>query len=214
MAKARRGDSLKSPPPVFSGWALTDAAPPDVALPTPQGWLAPPWALREYLVAGEVRAWIGCDQRPRPQGNSKRIIYVAGFPKLKPSKSEERYRDRLVAWLALHAPPCVPFSVPVQLDLMVDLPPPAGWTAGMRAQALTGDPRLAPHRGIPGCGHIPDRGNLLKMAEDALQMAGWIVDDSLTLDGRLGKRWSLAPGYHLRIRPLVPSQGTAQPPSR
>lgn len=155
-------------------------------------------------------AWVPVD-RPRQKGNSKMIVRAGSRPFMKGSPREEaqekQLREALVQAVGAAGgwPPALswPLSGPVLLDVLCDLPlpeltPETGpvW----RARALRGDPACGPLR--EGC---PDTGNLLKMIEDAAK-AALVVDDRQLLGGWRGKRWSLSPGWWLRV--CVPAECT------
>lgn len=148
---------------------------------------APAW-----LWTRALELWIPADE-PRPKGNSKRAFMVRGMPMVVPPKASARH-ERLLARAIRAALPegWKPLGGAVRLDVRVDLPlPPLSLEhpTSWRARALAGDPIVGPIEEA-------DRGNLLKMIEDAAKGPGGLfADDALILGGPADKRWSTSPGW-------------------
>jgi Holliday junction resolvase RusA-like endonuclease len=136
---------------------------------------------------------------PVPKGNHKKLIenMRTRKPMLVEGKRGRRHEATL-AWLARAAAPERPYDGPVGLDVVVVLPRPAAGSQGFGQELPWGKwqfPGDAP-RSRPSVG---DRGNYLKMLEDALVTGGWLVDDVQIVDGRVAKRWGDEPGYQVRM---------------
>jgi hypothetical protein len=56
----------------------------------------------------------------------------------------------------------------------------------------------------------PDVGNLDKLLDDALEAAGWLLDDAQIVSGLTGKIYSEEPGYWIRLSayPAEPTSAT------
>lgn len=121
------------------------------------------------------------------------------------SKPEDEDAERgLVAALRPLAPPA-PWADPVCLDVTFHYAPPASFTSSQRQMAMAAliFPTSTAH-------HHHDRGNALKLIEDALKAAGFYADDSLVVDGRVSKLFGVA-GYTVSLK-LV--SGLPTPPSK
>lgn len=155
--------------------------------------------------------WIP-DDEPRAKGNSKHIVYPGGFKSGRPpilvgSKNEQHHEKALRATIRrivesndLLAMTCLPEGGHAfTLDIVVDLPLPvmsAEFGPAWRDLALNGDPTKAPGANEDG---TPDRGNLAKMIEDAAANVLGFKNDRQVVTGIVAKRWSLSPGWHLRL---------------
>lgn len=155
--------------------------------------------------------WIP-DDEPRAKGNSKHIVYPGGFKSGRPpilvgSKNEQAHERalrtalrRIVDSSDVLALTCVPEAGQAfTLDIVVDLPLPvmsAEFGPAWREAALNGDPTKAPGANEDG---TPDRGNLAKMIEDAAADVIGFENDRQVVTGLIAKRWSLSPGWHLRL---------------
>lgn len=160
-----------------------------------------PWA-DQPSGPGVWTLWVP-DDDPRAKGNHKTILRTRdGRPFLKGSDREERHEKALRAALVLAASGLgirVETGISWRLDVVVDLPLPvldATRGPGWRALALGGDPEFAPGAVEDA---TPDRGNLLKMVEDAAAGVLGFADDRQVQGGEVAKRWSTSPGWHLRI---------------
>ena len=201
MPKAAR--SAKPPRFPSAAWSLDDqgrflqVGPPS-GQPSPLGMVQPTGGPGR----GGALAFVATPDQPRPQGNSKQLVMAGGRPRLVASKGERRFRAQLVELLQAVTPAPAPFWTPVRLDVHVYLAPPASWPKALRTRAVGGDPELPPVRGArEGTRQVPDRCNLVKLLEDALQAAGWLGDDSYTVAGELSKGWGRVPGYALSLAP-------------
>lgn len=169
--------------------------PPLAADPTrpPMAFPAPAWSWQRVLAL-----WIP-DDHPRPKGNSKTIAtdprtgrrFVVG------SKPEQHAERELVAAIRARLPEgWEPLAAAVRLDVAVDLPiPPLSQEHPLswRVRALAGEPDAGPiEEGTA------DRGNLLKMIEDAARGLLY-ADDAQVLTGPAAKRWSTSPGWHVVV---------------
>jgi Holliday junction resolvase RusA-like endonuclease len=126
--------------------------------------------------------------RPRCKGNSRTVVRVGG--RLLPiGSASERYHEALVRRLAWEARPpgWRPYLGPVRLDVAFCFATP-------RAGAATAWPSRSP---------IGDRGNYLKLLEDALQGVVY-ADDRQVVEGDAAKRWALdgRAGYRVRVTAL------------
>lgn len=155
--------------------------------------------------------WIP-DDEPRAKGNHKNLVYPGGFKSGRPpilvgSKNEQHHEKALRAALRriveahdVLAMTCIPEGGRAfTLDIVVDLPLPvmsAEFGPAWRDLALNGDPTKAPGANEDG---TPDRGNLAKMIEDAAANVLGFKNDRQVVTGIVAKRWSLSPGWHLRL---------------
>lgn len=135
----------------------------------------------------QIEVVVAC--RPTTKGNHKQIVRGrGGRPMLIGSTAARAAEAELVALLRPSAP-AEPWDCPVAVDVEALLPAP---------RRLRGD-----SGGYP-VGR-PDRGNLLKCVEDALQKAGYFRDDAQIVDGRVAKRYvdiDELPGYRITVREL------------
>lgn len=123
--------------------------------------------------------------------NRLRIVKIGRFSKLAPDEDGKQAQETLAARVVEHRPP-VPFAGPVRLDVTFVMPIPKGWPAWKHAAALGG--RVYPTS-------RPDRGNLLKLLEDALKGL-FYADDSLVVGGDVAKRYGDVPGYRIVLEEL------------
>jgi len=121
----------------------------------------------------------------RARATRKGIIYT-------PAKTR-RYEahGRLAAQLAMDGRP--PITVPVQAEIVIDLPVPASWSAKRRDGALRGDIRPTTR---------PDADNYVKAALDAVN-AIVVADDSLVVDLAVTKKYAAVPALTIVISPLL-----------
>lgn len=137
---------------------------------------------------------------PAQKGNSKRIIRVPrrGLPPALriASSVKDKAAEMAVARLALAYRPGRPLEGPLRLDATFCMPVPPSWSRRQRAEALAG-------LRYPIGGNRLDRGNMLKLLEDALQLAGFYQHDGQIVDGAVRKVYSATPGYRVRLEPLV-----------
>lgn len=131
---------------------------------------------------------------PGVKGNSKRIVRC-GARLMLIGRAKDREREQsVVAWARRYAP-AAPLVGPLRLDVAFVLEPPRSWSASKRARALAGD--IAP-------AVQPDRGNYLKLVEDALEKAGFYPNDGQIVAGDVVKRYGDRAGYEIRLRAAVP----------
>ena len=117
-----------------------------------------------------------------------------GFQKIVLHQRTEAAERALVDALRPLAP-AVPLAGALRLDLVSVLPIPASWPAWKREAALAGVvPAIAARK-------HGDRGNLLKMVEDALEAAGFYADDAAVTSGDVAKCYGPVPGYQITITP-------------
>jgi Holliday junction resolvase RusA-like endonuclease len=133
---------------------------------------------------------------PKQKGNSK-LIFRTGYRGSGPTRVASNPRDkaaelRLVVLAAVYRP-LRPMQGPLRLSVTFVLPIPPSWPARKRAEALAGV--------LQPIGR-PDRGNMLKLVEDALQAAGFYADDSQIVGGEVAKRYGDPPGYRIQITPV------------
>lgn len=138
--------------------------------------------------------------QPKPKGNAQRIaknkatgaLFVATDGAVK-----RRQRD-LAKLLTLLAPPR-PLRGAVVVDVVFYLPIPTTWPQWRQEAAARG--LVLPYTESTGStGGIPDRGNLLKLLEDCLELGGWLANDSQVCWGNVGKRHGRRVGYEVRAR--------------
>ena len=140
---------------------------------------------------------------PKQKGNSKRILHV-GRPGARrtiiASSARDKAAELQLAALAVVYRPLRPLEGPVRLSVTFVLPIPPSWPARKRAEALAGV--------LQPIGR-PDRGNMLKLAEDALQAAGFYVDDSQIVGGEVAKRYGDPAGYRITLTPVLGQEAAA-----
>lgn len=140
--------------------------------------------------------------RPTTKGNHRKLVYARGrggrrIPRFIGSETARAAEAELVLLLRQHAP-ATPFTGAVRLDATFVLPIPKSFVKAARLEALAG--RLEPI----GPGTL-DRGNALKLLEDALTKARFWLDDVQVCAGDVGKRYTREgeqPGYWFRLTPL------------
>jgi Holliday junction resolvase RusA-like endonuclease len=130
--------------------------------------------------------------RPRCKGNSRTVVRVGG--RLLPiGSASERYHEALVRRLAWEARPpgWRPYLGPVRLDVTFYF---------ARPKKSRGAAPPYPSSG----GSVGDRGNYLKLLEDALQ-GGVYADDRQVVAGEVAKAWALdgRAGYRVRVTALA-----------
>ncbi len=136
---------------------------------------------------------------PRPKGNAQHIAKVRGRLRIVNDASVIRRQRAIVRALSFCAP-APPLSGAVLVDVVFYLPMPARWPKWKRAAALRG--LVMPYSETDGSGSIPDRGNLLKLAEDGLEKAGWVTNDSQVCSGLVDKRYGAEACYEFRAMEL------------
>lgn len=145
------------------------------------------------MVAEAIAARVQC--RPAQKGNSKRLIYVKGSPRLISSSKDKRAERDLVSALMPYAPE-VPLSGTCMLELSILQPIPRSWP--LWKQKAARDTTLRPaSRGTH------DSCNVLKLVEDSIEAAGWVEDDTLFIEHRVSAYYSTDPGYRIVVRPLA-----------
>lgn len=153
-----------------------------------------------------VRMWID-GVVPAPKGNSKRVVPVMRGGRqvhvVVPSSADAKREREVVKRIRLigPAPPEPALTGPLALDVVFVLPVPKSWPKWRREAALAG--HVYPYSDASGsAGSKPDRGNLLKLIEDALEAAGWVRNDSQFVTGRVAKVYGPEPGYACEIAEL------------
>lgn len=128
------------------------------------------------------------------KGNSKRVARFGGHVRLVPSRTECAAEAGLAATAREHAPPWAPTTRPVRLDVCVVYACPPSWPRALRAAALAGEV-------VPTGGATHDRGNSLKLLEDALR-GSWYADDAQVVAGDVRKKYGTEAGYVLALAVL------------
>lgn len=137
---------------------------------------------------------------PAVKGNNRKIMKLAGRLTVQQSDKSREAERSLVAALASHqARPASPLDGALRLDLEIRLPVPASWSGKRRQRCLQGSER--PNK-------RPDRGNYLKLAEDALERAGYVVDDARIVEGDVSKVYAESPGWWFSLGQLVDLPGS------
>ena len=128
---------------------------------------------------------------PAVKGNYKRAWIRGGRAIIAPDPKTIQNERTLVAALATHpSRPSAPLDQPIRVDVEIRLAVPAGFSGKKRAAALRGEERPAKR---------PDRGNFLKLLEDALEKAGYVVDDARIVEGDVAKVYAETPGWRVVI---------------
>lgn len=139
-------------------------------------------------------------QLPKKKNNLK-PFRLGNHVRMHYPKETKQAQDTLAARVLEHKP-ATPFMGPVRLAVIFVLPVPATAAAWKKIAALEG--RVYPWK-------RPDRGNLLKLFEDAL--AGpFYLDDAQVVDGNVGKRYGEVPGYWVTIEPLEEAEAPRKRP--
>jgi Holliday junction resolvase RusA-like endonuclease len=127
---------------------------------------------------------------PKGSKTGKAVPMVVG-------RTEDTAREHALVWLlqANLQRPREPLKGQLLCDVAILRPLPKGATARVIEDARTGRLYAATR---------PDRGNHLKLFEDALEGAGWIEDDARIVDGVVLKGYSAEPGYVFRLGPAQP----------
>lgn len=125
------------------------------------------------------------------KGNSKRIVKFGSRLALIGDEKARRAEETLVARL-MEFRPAEPFAGPVRLTVTFVMGIAASWPRWKQQAALEG--RLWPTS-------RPDRGNALKLIEDAMNGL-FFVDDSQVVDGPVTKVYGQIPGYRIRLEEL------------
>ena len=134
--------------------------------------------------------------KPGAKGNSKQILRFGTRLKVVSTTKDREKEQNLVALLHHHPlRPPVPLEGHLRLDATAIFPIAASWSKAKQAQARAGTLRPASR---------PDRGNCLKLAEDALEQAGWVRDDSMIVEGDVAKRYDDVPGWRFVLTVLEP----------
>lgn len=121
--------------------------------------------------------------KPFRRGNFVRLHYDAKTKQAQETLAARVYEHR----------PSAPWDNPVRLDVVFVMPIPDGWPLWKKKAALEG--RFH---------HVsrPDRGNLLKLLEDALK-GPFYTDDSAVVTGDVGKAYGEVPGYRIVLTELA-----------
>lgn len=146
---------------------------------------------------GDVEFFLAA--KPTTKGNHSTIIRGrGGRPTLIPSSAARKAQAELVALLLRHRPRR-PLMGPVRLDVDFVLAVPKSFTQAEREAAHAG-------RLFPAEAHNGDRGNFLKLLEDALQGARFVVNDAQICAGEVRKRFASAEdpraGYQVRLQAI------------
>lgn len=128
---------------------------------------------------------------PRQKGNRREIRRRRDGGLFVDSNDRDRKAEVAVRSLALAHRPPAPLRGGVRLDVTFVFPVPASWSKARRAGALAGQV-------LPIGGGIPDRGNALKLLEDALQGV-FYEDDAQVAAGEVAKVYGEVPGYRVRL---------------
>jgi Holliday junction resolvase RusA-like endonuclease len=157
-----------------------------------------------FVPASEVHAPSGKRKQAGPgvKGNSREIRRYGGRTMLVSSdrdKANERrltdcLRDKLRALGTQDAEvTLMRAGAPVRASMIFFMPIPESFPAWKKLAALEG--RFWPVV-------RPDRGNMLKLIEDALAKSGWLHDDAQVVDGGVKKIYGGVPGYLVVLEPL------------
>ena len=138
---------------------------------------------------------------PKPKGNKQRIVRKGRHGPLRVvnDKSVIAKQTSLVHALWTHRDALrETLRGAVEVGVTFVLPIPGSWPAWKQEAAHR---RLVfPYTDSAGSsGAIPDRGNLLKLLEDALEKAGYLANDSQIVGGPVAKVYGRVPGYELSI---------------
>lgn len=129
--------------------------------------------------------------KPAVKGGARRVMKLGGKLTVQHSDKAVAAQRELVALLASHpSRPSTPLDQPLRVDVEVRVAVPSSWSERKRAAALRG--ALQPDR-------RPDRGNFLKLGEDALERAGFVVDDARIVCGDVAKVYAEVPGWRFVI---------------
>lgn len=126
------------------------------------------------------------------KGNSKKIAKFGNRLAIIGDDKARAAEESLVARLLEHRP-AAPMVGPVRLDVTFVMQVPLGFPAWKRKAAVEG--RIHPDK-------RPDRGNALKLLEDALSGA-FYVDDAQVVTGEVGKAYGEVPGYRITLTRLA-----------
>ena len=125
--------------------------------------------------------------RPRSKGNSKRVVRRGRFSRIIPSAAAVEGEASARAVIAAHAPPA-PLAGALRVDVVFWFAIPPSRAKG-KNRVMVGQPCLL---------HV-DRGNLLKLIEDAANGLVW-ADDSQIVSGNVEKRWGLRDMTSITVR--------------
>lgn len=126
------------------------------------------------------------------KGNSKQI-FKRGGRVFVASKPEDKAKEVTLTNLLLGHRPGAPLTGPLSLDVTFVFPLLKSFPAWKREAALAG--YVLPDK-------RPDRGNCLKLLEDAMEKAGFYNDDAQIVGGRVEKTYGEVAGYHIRLSQL------------
>ena len=126
---------------------------------------------------------------PGVKGNSKRIVRFGRRLGLI-GRDKDRQCEADVVRVARQFAPPEPWLGPLRLDVTFVLAPPASWSDKKKDAAVAGEI-------LPDV--RPDRGNYLKLIEDALPHAGFCRDDAQFCVGEVAKRYGAVAGYEIAI---------------
>lgn len=127
--------------------------------------------------------------RPKTKGNHGRIVKIGGFSKLIPSAAAVKGEGDARSFIAAHAP-ASPFTGAVDVDVVFVF-------------AVAQGKRKGKHRidfGAP-CMLSVDRGNLLKLIEDAMNGIVYL-DDKQVVGGDVSKVWGDLDETRITVRPV------------
>lgn len=139
------------------------------------------------VVSGGVAWSLDVPGRPRSKGNSKRVVRRGRFSRIIPSAAAVEGEASARSVIAAHAP-ATPLVGPLRVDVTFWFTIPPSRTKG-KNRVVPGQPCLL---------HV-DRGNLLKLIEDAANGLVW-VDDSQIVSGNVEKRWGLRDMTSITVR--------------
>jgi len=135
--------------------------------------------------------------KPATKGNRKQILRVGGRLIVASNDRDRAAEQTLVSLLAYHpARPAAPLDGPLRVEVEARVQVPASWSRKARAAALAGVLRPTSR---------PDRGNYLKLAEDALEAAGYLRDDALVVEGDVRKVYAEVAGWRIVLTSLTPA---------
>lgn len=149
-----------------------------------------------------LEVFVACS--PKPKGNDRKVLKLGGKITVQHGDKAVAAQRELVGLLAAHpARPAWPLDCPLRVDVEVRVAVPSSWSERKRAAALRG--ALQPDR-------RPDRGNFLKLGEDALERAGYVVDDARIVCGDVAKVYAEVPGWRFVIDNPLAMRGERELP--
>ena len=127
---------------------------------------------------------------PVPKNKKQaRIVHSKGMAVIYDPPKTKNATKALVAALEPYAPP-EPWNGSVFLDVGFVFVPPVAWPKWKQEAARNGMIR-------PNTQSVGDRDNLHKLLADALETAGFFINDAQLVDGKVYKEYGAVPGYEI-----------------